>query len=89
MKKNLAQPDPLRLTWLDFIKNTIRELILNCEPEALSYIKNCVKQNIAIQEQAEVQALIIQELRRLHEGVLARYGLRPAQYETWKVKYQL
>ena len=24
----------------------------------------------------EVQALVVQELRRLHEGVLARYGLR-------------
>ena len=27
---------------------------------------------------AVVQSLIMQELGRLHEGVLARYGLRPA-----------
>ena len=26
-----------------------------------------------------VQALIAEELRRLHEGVLARYGLRPPE----------
>ena len=24
------------------------------------------------------------EIRRLHEGVLARYGLRPSEYATWK-----
>jgi len=26
----------------------------------------------------------VQELRRLHEGVLARYGLRPSDYAHWK-----
>jgi hypothetical protein len=31
-----------------------------------------------------VQALIVEELRRLHEGVLARYGLRPSEYAAWK-----
>ncbi|MDD2223681.1 MAG: hypothetical protein PHF42_09605 [Pseudomonas sp.] len=36
------------------------------------------------QMQASIQALIIEELRRLHEGVLARYGLRPSEYAKWK-----
>jgi hypothetical protein len=31
-----------------------------------------------------VQALLIEELRRLHEGMLARYGLRPSEYARWK-----
>lgn len=31
-----------------------------------------------------VQALILEELRRLHEGVLARYGLRPSQLAVWQ-----
>jgi hypothetical protein len=31
-----------------------------------------------------VQALIVEELRRLHEGVLARYGLRPSEFMSWK-----
>jgi hypothetical protein len=35
-------------------------------------------------EQSGVQALIVEELRRLHEGVLARYGLRPSEYAAWK-----
>ena len=26
----------------------------------------------------ELQALVVQELRSLHEGVLAQYGLRPS-----------
>lgn len=34
--------------------------------------------------QAMVQALVVQELRRLHEGVLARYGLRPSELTAWQ-----
>lgn len=26
------------------------------------------------------------EWLRLHEGVLARYGLRPSQFESWKTR---
>lgn len=32
----------------------------------------------------DVQALVMQELRRLHEGVLARYGLRPSELAAWQ-----
>lgn len=35
-------------------------------------------------ERIAVQALIVEELRRLHEGVLARYGLRPSEFKAWK-----
>lgn len=31
-----------------------------------------------------MQALIIEELKRINEGVLARYGLRPSEDEAWK-----
>jgi len=30
-----------------------------------------------------VQVLIIEELRHLHEGILARYGLRPPEFTAW------
>ena len=35
-------------------------------------------------DRENVRALVMQELRRLHEGVLARYGLRPAELERWR-----
>ena len=34
-----------------------------------------------------MQALIVDELRRMHEGVLARYGLRPSEYAAWKERH--
>ena len=84
IKQDLAEPDPLRLAWRDFIKQTIREVITHPELDPLSSIQRSVAELVPEQEQPDVQALIVEELRRLHEGVLARYGLRPSEYAAWK-----
>ncbi|WP_371763434.1 Fic family protein [Massilia sp.] len=84
IKQNLAEPDPLRLAWRDLIKQAIRDVVLHPDREPLACIQRAVAENVPEQKQPNVQALIVEELRRLHEGVLARYGLRPSDYATWK-----
>jgi Fic family protein len=88
IKQNLTEPDPLRLAWRDFIKQTIREVVRNPELDPLSNIQRSVAGRVPEQEQPDVQALIIEELRRLHEGVLARYGVRPSEYAAWKLLHR-
>lgn len=84
IKQDLVEPDPLRLIWRVFIKETIREVITQPVLDPLSCIKRAVDKDIPIEQRRDVQALIVDELRRLHEGVLARYGLRPSEYAAWK-----
>ena len=84
IKQDLAEPDPPRLAWRDLIKKTIRELITHPERDPLPTITKAVKTQVPVPEQPQVQALVVDELRRLHEGVLARYGLRPSDYARWK-----
>jgi len=84
IKQELAEPDPLRLAWRDVIKQTIRAVITHAELDPLAIIQRSVAQHVPEQDQPSVQALIVEELRRLHEGVLARYGLRPSEYAAWK-----
>jgi len=88
IKQDLAEPDPLRLAWRDFIKKTIREVITNPEDDPLSAIQQSVARGVPEHERASVQALIVEELRRLHMGVLARYGLRPSDYAAWKAVHR-
>ncbi|MDX5298694.1 MAG: hypothetical protein LPK85_07060 [Gammaproteobacteria bacterium] len=78
--------EPLRLAWRDLIKQTIREVITQPGLDPLSSIQQSVAERVPEQEQPAVQALIIEELRRLHKGVLARYGLRPSEYAAWKAR---
>ncbi|KAA0876450.1 Fic family protein [Nitrincola tapanii] len=88
IKQDLVEPDPLRLTWRDFIKQTIHLIVTSPEQDPYVVIQQVVKAKIPESEQIDLQALIIEELRRLHEGVLARYGLRPSEFSAWKAERQ-
>ena len=84
IKQDLAEPDPLRLAWRELIKQAIRAVVTQPELDAITVITNSVNAQVPQTERMNVQALIIEELKRLHEGVLARYGLRPSEFTRWK-----
>ena len=66
------------------IKQTIHDVVMQPNQDALGLIRQSILQVQNLDERANVQALIIEELRRIHEGVLARYGLRPSELARWK-----
>lgn len=84
IKQDLAEPDPARLAWRDLIKQTIRNVVTQPDKDAFAVIQQAVITHVPEMERGNVQALIVEELRRLHEGVLARYGLRPSEFTAWK-----
>jgi hypothetical protein len=85
IKQDLAEPDPLRLAWRDLIKQTIREVVTQPGVDALTIIQQAVDAaDVPEAERGRVHSLVVEELRRLHEGVLARYGLRPSEFAIWK-----
>ena len=83
IKQELAEPDPTRLAYRELIKQTIREVVQHPHADTLAAIAQAMAQ-VPQADRDEVQALVVQELRRLHEGVLARYGLRPSELVAWK-----
>ena len=86
IKQDLAEPDPTRLAYRDVIKQIIHEVVSNPGGDALSLIAQAVAARVPEPDRAAVQSLIVDELRRLHEGVLARYGLRPSEFVAWKAR---
>ena len=84
IKQDLAEPDPLRLAWREVIKKSIREVVRQPERAPLDVIAECLPQHQLGADTDNVEALVIEELRRLHEGVLARYGLRPSEFSEWR-----
>ena len=39
-------------------------------------------------DRPSVRAIVIEELRRVHEGTLARYGLRQSEFLRWQNRVQ-
>jgi hypothetical protein len=85
IKQDMAEPDPVRLAWRDEIKQCIRDVVTQPDRDAFALIQQSVTTKVPEAERGNVQALVVEELRRLHEGVLARYGLRPSEFTAWKV----
>ncbi len=84
IQRNLVEPDPLRLQYRDVIKATIRQIVLHPNLNSQDIIKNSLKNLVEKQNQPQVSELIIEELKRLHEGVLVRYGLSLTEYKRWQ-----
>ncbi|GHU05904.1 hypothetical protein FACS1894158_10400 [Betaproteobacteria bacterium] len=84
IQQNLADPDPVRMAWRDLIKQIVRDVVTRPDREPLAAIQHAVMARVPENERNSVQALIVEELRRLHEGVLARYGLRPSEFVVWR-----
>ncbi len=82
----MAEPDPLRLAYRDVIKQTIREVVIRAGEEPIDVVRSELAAHAPEADRENVASLIIEELRRLHEGVLARYGLRLSEFSTWRAR---
>lgn len=86
-RQNLGDPDPMRLAYREFIKDTVHGAVTTLPPDTLAWIDARLEQ-VRAEHRAPVRTHVIDDLRRLHEGVLARYGLRLPDYERWQQRRQ-
>ncbi|MGE4451358.1 Fic family protein [Castellaniella sp.] len=84
IRRGLAEPDPWRLAWRGELRQVVRDVVLQSDRAPLEVIDETLSRHDLGADHENVRALVIEELRHLHEGVLARYGLRPADYERWR-----
>ena len=83
VKADLVEPDPVRLAYRDFIKEIVRDVVRSNRDDTVGWI-DARMEHVAVEDRSNVRAHVLDDLRRLHEGVLARYGLRVAEYERWR-----
>lgn len=88
IKQDLAEPEPLRLAYRDVIREIVRAVVTSPDSDPLDAMQSLLSERVNECDRANVEAIIIDELRRLHEGVLARYGLRPSEFAAWKQAQQ-
>ena len=84
IKQDLAEPDPIRLAYRDVIKQTVRAVVMRPGADAMTLMTQAVAARVPEPNRAAVLSITVDELRRLHEGVLARYGLRLSEFAAWR-----
>jgi hypothetical protein len=84
VRERLSDPDPIRLRYAKRIHGAVADIVRNKLKEPLGFLEKISKQNIPETHQEAFTQIIMDDLRCLHEGVLARYGLRPSELDSWR-----
>jgi hypothetical protein len=85
IRHSLGEPDPLRLRFHKIISEIIFAVVrdhLN-KKDADIFIKKQVNATIPEKNRARLVEIIETELGALHEGNIARYHIRPLEFEAW------
>jgi hypothetical protein len=83
VRESMATPDPLRLQFREPLRDLVRAVIRQPDRDPLELMDEWINAEIPLALQIAMRDLASDELRRLHDGTLARYGLRPSEWERW------
>lgn len=88
-RQTLGEPDPFRLRYRDLIRETLTHVVHGCldKKAAVALIIARARESVQLEEQTRFIDVVETEIRGLHEGNIARYRLRPAEYESWRKTY--
>ena len=86
VRQSLGEPDPFRIRYRMIIAAAVGEIIRNNmdRKAAAAFIKQRAVENVPLEEQARFIEIVETEIMGLHEGNIARYRLRPSEYQTWR-----
>jgi Fic family protein len=86
MRRSLGEPDPFRLRYRTIVIETVAEVVRNSmdRKAAIAFIKQRAIEDVPLEDQARFIEVVETEVMSLHDGNIARYRLRPSEYQTWQ-----
>jgi len=86
VRQSLGEPDPFRLKYRTLIAEIVTEIVRGGmdKKTATAFIKQRAMEGVPQEDRARLIEVVETEAMSLHEGNIARYRLRPSQYQTWR-----
>ena len=84
LKDTLPEPDPLRLRYRTELREVVLAVVRDSRPIDPKVIREYAAPLVASADLSDFVALAANELHHLHEGNIARYGLRLSEFRSWK-----
>lgn len=90
VRQSLGEPDPFRLRYRDQVTEVVSEVVRGAKDkkQAITIIRQYARQNLDEGDRDRFVEVVETELMGLHEGNIARYRLRPAEYRAWRENWQ-
>lgn len=84
VKKTLAEPEPLRLKYRNQLHHIVGEIVRSEQIPYTQTVTTYAQAQISETEREYFIAIALDDIQRLHEGILVRYRLSPKEFWQWK-----
>jgi hypothetical protein len=91
VRQSLGDPDPFRLKHRQAITVVVAAVVREkmSKAQAIIYIRAYAQANIPAPERERFVEIAENQLLSLHEGSIARYQLRPAEFQAWQLDWNV
>ncbi len=86
VRQSLGEPDPFRFRYRTFVADIVAGIVRAHldKKNAAAFIKQRAMEDVPKEDQARFIEVVETEMMGLHEGNIARYRLRPIEYQIWR-----
>jgi hypothetical protein len=86
VRQSLGQPDPFRLRYRALVAELVAAVVREGmdKKAATALARQRAAEQVPPPDQARFVEVVETEIMSLHEGNIARYRLRPAEYQAWR-----
>jgi Fic family protein len=90
VRRSLGDPDPFRLRYRTLVADAVAEIVHGGldKRAAAAFIKQRATGGVPQEDRARFIEVVETEVIGLHEGNIARYRLRPSEYQTWRATWR-
>jgi hypothetical protein len=90
VRQSLGEPDPFRTQYRERITEVVADVVrqgMN-KSEAVAFIQRFANEKLPAQDRERFVEVVETQLLSLHLGSMARYRLRPSEFDAWQVVWQ-
>lgn len=84
VSKSLAEPEPLRLQYRLQLHEIVADIVRNLRLDVLQAIKQYADEQLNGEDRQAFVEMVQEEIKRLHKGIIARYRIRPSEFDAWQ-----
>lgn len=84
VKQSLVPPDAFRLKYRAALTEAVRSLILNRKTLTSDDVRASIPATVLQEDHERFALLVLKEFESLHEGNIARFGIRPSEFAAWQ-----
>lgn len=85
VRQSLGEPDPFRIQYRLLISETVADVVRHRmnKSEAVAFVRRCAER-LPEQDRERFVEVVETQLISLHVGSIARYRLRPSEFQAWQ-----